>query len=344
MNCFNKISSTILFLSFCCIFCSGQQLKWTAVESSTDAYFRSLSVVDNHTIWVGGSQGIIGRSVNGGKSWRFISVPDFQNLEFRALYAFDSLIAVAANAGTPACILRTVDGGHHWNIVYKNEHPQAFIDGMDFWNNNEGMVYGDGIENSMLLVQTLDAGLTWREIPKQNRPVLAEGEASFAASGTGIRCLNSKYIFITTGGNLSRLWISSDKGQHWVVENPPVIHGRQMTGIFSTAFQNEKSGIVVGGDFENASHNKDHIFLTNDGGKTWDSPSIPTGGLRECVEYLTSSMVLAVGRGIDLSDDGGKTWKKVSSENSFSVVRKARTGSLIVLAGANGKISLLNLQ
>lgn len=340
----SNLLAITLFVSFVDHDVFSQQLKWTSIDANTDAYFRSLSVVDNNVIWVGGSQGLIGRSTNGGKTWRFASVPDFQKLEFRSLYAFDSLTAIAANAGTPACIVRTTDGGRHWKIVYKNENAQAFFDGMDFWNNNEGMVYGDGIDHVMLLLQTQDGGKTWNEIDKQNRPVLKDGEASFAASGTGIRCVNSRFAIIATGGNTSRLWLSADKGLHWTVVAPPIIQGRQMTGIFSTAFMNEKNGIIVGGDFENEGLNKDHIFITADGGKTWETPLIPTGGLRECVEYLTTSVVLAVGRGIDLSDDGGKTWKKVSDDKSFSVVRKARTGSLIVLAGANGKISLLNLQ
>jgi photosystem II stability/assembly factor-like uncharacterized protein len=323
---------------------SAQQLQWTAIEPKTEAYFRSLSVVNDKVAWVGGSQGIIGRSVNGGVTWRFRSVPDFQALEFRSLYAFDSLTAVAANAGSPACIVRTTDGGMHWNVVYKNDHAQAFIDGMDFWNAREGLLYGDGIDHSMLLLSTLDGGITWKEIAQADRPVLKDGEASFAASGTGIRCVRPRQVFIATGGNTSRLWVSSDNGMHWKVVTPPIIQGRAMTGIFSIAFRDEKDGIITGGDFENDTLAHHHVYLTQDGGETWSTPSIPTGGLRECVEYLTESVMIAVGRGIDLSDDGGRTWKKVSGERSFSVVRKARSGKLIVLAGANGKISLLALR
>ena len=44
--------------------------------------------------------------------------------------------------------------------------------------------------------------------------------------------------------------------------------------------------------------------------------------------------------GTDISHDGGINWKPLSDEKSFHVVRKARKGSLIVLAG-NSKVAIL---
>ncbi|HEY0768924.1 MAG TPA: oxidoreductase, partial [Sphingobacteriaceae bacterium] len=250
--------------------------------------------------------------------------------------------AVIANAGTPALIMRTMDGGRNWKTVFQNSHPDAFIDGVDFWNGREGVVYGDAIEGSMLLVKTMDGGRTWKEVPPDLRPNLLEGEGSFAASGTNIRCLGKNKLVIATGGKHSRIFLSDDKGKSFTVVQAPIIQGETMTGIFSAAFRNERQGLIVGGNYNVDSLKRDHVFLTTDGGKTWKAPQIPTRGIREGSEYITDKIIVATGfPGTDISYDGGNTWQPLSDERQFAVVRKARTGSLVVLAGGNGKIGLL---
>jgi photosystem II stability/assembly factor-like uncharacterized protein len=323
----------------------AQDPQWKTVNTKADSYFRGLSVVDDQVAWVSGSKGYVGRTINGGQSIRMIRIKNFEDKEFRSLYAFDSLTAITANAGSPAYVLRTTDGGLTWTVVYQNNHKEAFIDGMDFWNNKEGIVYGDPIEGSMLLLRTSDGGVSWQESPRENRPVLKQGEASFAASGTGIRCLEDTKVIIATGGKVSRLWISHDKAMHWTTIEPPIIQGETMTGIFSVAFLNSKQGIVVGGNYEKQNLQTNHILITKNGGKTWMHPVVPTRGMRECVEYVNSATVLATGiEGSDISLDSGNTWSPLSEEKKFSVVRKARTGSQIMMAGGSGQLKVLSLS
>src|ERR1019366_1947591 len=111
-------------------------------------------------------------------------------------------------------------------------------------NNKEGIIYGDPIKGRMMILRTHDGGLTWLELPESNRPVLVEGEASFAASGTSIRCLKNNKVIIATGGKVSGLLSSNNKGLKWSSVNTPIIHGQNSTGIFSFAFLNEKTGII----------------------------------------------------------------------------------------------------
>jgi photosystem II stability/assembly factor-like uncharacterized protein len=298
--------------------------------------------VDDAVVWVGGSKGVVGRSLDGGQTWRFLQVKGHEKLEFRSLYAFDSLKAIIVNAGSPAMIMKTTDGGRNWKTVFQNSHPEAFVDGVDFWNAKEGIVYGDAIQGSMLIIETKDGGDTWKEIPADLRPKLKEGEGSFAASGTNIRCLGKNKIVIATGGKYSRVFISSDKAKSWKIVDAPIIQGETMTGIFSTAFRNEKQGIIVGGNYEIDSLRRDHIFLTNDGGLTWSAPQIATRGIREGAEYITDKIIIATGfPGTDISYDAGNSWKALSDERQFAVVRKARKGSLVIIAGGNGKIGVI---
>ena len=335
-------TSIFIFLMLTCQYTFGQEIEWVNIQTGTDANFRGLSVVDDSVAWVGGSNGWVGRTENGGRTWAFRQVKDIEKSDFRSLYAFDAQTAVIANAGSPAYILRTTDGGVSWTLIYRNDDKEAFIDGTDFWNNKDGMMYGDPIQGRMLLLRTADGGMTWKEMPESSRPVLKEGEASFAASGTGIRCLGDKKVIIATGGKVSRLWISDDKGLHWNFLEPPVIQGGTMTGIFSVAFRNGKTGVITGGDYERDTLKTRHIFYTRDAGKTWQSPLVPTRGIRECVEYIKENVLIATGKqGSDISYDGGVNWKPLSDEKFYDVIRKARKGSLTLIAGGKGKLSLL---
>src|SRR6476620_658811 len=108
----------------------AQTFEIQKIQTSTDAYVRGMSVVDDAVAWVSGSKGVVGRTIDGGRTWRFLQVKGHEKLEFRSLYAFDSLNAIIANAGSPAIILRTSDGGRNWKSVFQNSHPDAFIDGV----------------------------------------------------------------------------------------------------------------------------------------------------------------------------------------------------------------------
>lgn len=172
-------SVLIFFFQAIVFLCPGQEISYTIVMKDTSQSFRGLSVVDDSVAWVGGTNGKVGLSTNGGKTWKFTTVNGFEKSDFRSIYAFDENNALAANAGSPACILRTNNGGNTWITVYTNEHKDAFFDGMDFWNDKNGLIYGDPIDGKLLVLETYDAGITWREI--KNPPVV-EKRRSFVCS------------------------------------------------------------------------------------------------------------------------------------------------------------------
>lgn len=314
------------------------QIKLIPVATTIQASFRGLSVVDDNVAWVSGSNGAVGITVDGGKTWRFISVPKHDASDFRSIYAFDENKAVIANAGSPAHILTTNDGGQNWRVVYTNSHEAAFIDGVDFWDSSNGLMYGDPIGGKMLVIRTSDGGTAWKELPG---PVLAEGEASFAASGTGIRCYAKDKVMISTGGLKSRLWHGQPTRGGWSAIEVPVIQGQPATGIYSFAMKSRLL-VVVGGDYTKPEASDKQSLLSMDFGKSWVESSTPTRGYRECVEWIDNNRLLAVGpTGIDVSNDRGMNWQPLNDEKGYHVVRKARKGSLIVAAGAKGQIAII---
>jgi len=318
---------------------AGQRLTPVPSWPAPDASFRGLSVVNDHVIWASGSKGTVVRSVDGGKTWDKRNPAGHDKLDFRSLYAFDEHHAVVANAGSPAFVLRTDDGGKTWNMAFTSTHADAFLDGIDFWNATDGLLYGDPMDGKMLMLRTRDGGKSWSTV--STAPTLEKGEASFAASGTGIRCTGEKDVMICTGGTVSRLWISNDAGQTWRFIQPPVVMGKPSTGIFSLALRASQV-TLVGGDFQEPALRTGHHLYSNNGGATWEIPAKPVTGYRECVEVLDESTLITVGpNAIDVTSDGGNTWESLSSEMlNLHVVRKARKGSRIAAAGGKGIICL----
>lgn len=313
----------------------SQSIQKYQLPETVRSSFRGLSVVNNSVAWVSGDKGWVGHTTNGGQQWEFNQIPGFEGLDFRTLYAFNDSTAIVANAGSPGYILRTTNGGKFWQTVYTNSHAAIFMDGIDFWNNKEGVIYGDPIDGSMLLLFTVDGGVTWHEPAQETRPKLNEGEASFAASGTGIRCYSKNQLVIATGGKTSRLFISDNRGKTWRTLSPPVQQGKESAGIFSVAFQ-KKQGVVVGGDFVLDSVKTKNAFYTSDGGRTWHESSIVPNGYRECVEFISSQILITTGpTGTEYSTNGGASWINISSDKGFHVVRKARNGKWITIAGNN---------
>jgi hypothetical protein len=316
----------------------SQSIKFVNTASGIPSSIRGLSVVNEKVAWFSGSKGHVGRTLNGGVSWKYAQLKSFGNLDFRSLYAFDSLNAVIANAGSPAYIFKTADGGKSWKVVYETSHPDAFFDGVDFWNDQSGIIYGDPIDGKMLLLTTNDGGDTWNEMSASSRPALEKGEASFAASGTTIRCWGDNKVVIATGGTVSRLWISNDKGEQWISVPSPIIQGKPSTGIFSVGI-NEKSWLIVGGDYQADSLTIKNSFYSLNEGIDWKSPAQTTRGYRSSVEFISGNQWLAAGQtGIDFSSDNGNTWRGVSDENGFHVIRRSREGNQLFIAG-NGRIA-----
>ncbi len=320
--------------------CRAQQFNFLSVSNNINASFRGLSVVNDSVAWVSGTKGWVGRSTNGGRTWQYRQVSGYENCDFRSLYAFNENNAVIANAGSPAYILSTTDGGNTWTRTYENTDTAAFFDGIDFWNSRSGVIYGDPIKGQMLILITNDAGKSWSRLPRA--PIMHEGEASFAASGTNVHCYGKTDITIATGGKVSRLLRSENAGQTWTSIPTPILQHSASTGIFSFAFSDASNGVIVGGDYRNDSLKKDHVFHTTDGGIHWQAPRNATGGYRECVLFITGNILVATGPGgTDISYDKGESWSLLSGDG-FHVIKKSRKGNLIIAAGSKGQISLLH--
>jgi photosystem II stability/assembly factor-like uncharacterized protein len=335
MRCF------FIFILICFLSSSGLKAQSIQlIQKGKDTSLRGLSVVDDSVVWASGSKGWTAMSKDGGKSWDWRQLKGYENLDFRDIEGFSDSKAIMVSAGTPAVILLTTNGGTSWKEVYRNESADIFLDGMDFWDTEKGIIYGDPINGQMVLLETRDGGMSWQNISSQNKIPLAAGEASFAASGTNIRTGKAGKVWIATGGNQSRIFRSHDYGLNWEAIKLPIVQGKNSTGPFSLAFYKNKAGVAAGGDFLSDTSRMDNLVLTKDGGRTWVKPKITLFGYRSAIEYLSKNELLASGpKGTDRSVDGGKTWMKLSDQG-FHTVRKAKSSDLVLLTGGGGRIAI----
>ncbi|HEX4958622.1 MAG TPA: oxidoreductase, partial [Lacibacter sp.] len=162
------------------------------LDSNRSISIRGLSVVSNEIIWLSGSKGTVAVSTNGGKTFEWKKVAGFEQRDFRDIEAFNATTAVIIAVDTPAVILKTTDGGNTWKKVFEDKSPGMFLDALEFWNQNSGIVIGDPVEGKIFIARTFDGGETWRGLPEANYPTADEGEAMFASSGTNIVKLNQQ--------------------------------------------------------------------------------------------------------------------------------------------------------
>lgn len=329
---FSKL--TLLF-----IFCqAGFMLNAQTVKllnaGTGKASLRGLSVVDDRTVWVSGSGGTVGRSVDGGDNWKWMTVKGFEKTDFRDIEAFDEKTAIIMGIASPAYILKTTDGGDNWKVVYENKDTSMFMDAMDFWDAKRGVVIGDPVNGKIFLAQTYDGGDNWREL-QTNTFAVDAGEACFASSGTNIRKVNYISNIYVTGGKASHIFVHNEKLPM------PIVQGAESTGANSIAIKDGKTFIVVGGDFTKKDTVYKNCILTTDAGKTWTAPAEPPHGYRSCVEYLEKEKWISCGlNGVDYSVNGGQNWTWISKE-SFHAVRKAKNGKAVYFSGGGGRIGKL---
>jgi photosystem II stability/assembly factor-like uncharacterized protein len=328
-----RFLTIIIMFQITALHLNAQTVK--IISSGTNTSLRGLSVVNDKIIWVSGSNGTIGRSIDSGHTWRWLVVQGFEHADFRDIEAFDETSAVIMGVSAPAYILRTNDGGTTWKVTYEERDSGMYLDAMYFWNEQSGIVVGDPLHKRFYIARTFDGGLHWRGLPDENYPVADSGEACFAASGTNIHKLNNKEACFVSGGLESRLFIENKQ------IDLPFKNGNQSNGANSIAVKNDKTFIVVGGDYLKPDSLYNNCIITKDGGKTWQQPTVAPGGYRSCVEYIDKSNWICCGpNGVDYTKDDGNNWMPISTDG-YNVCQKAKNGKSVFLAGKNGTISQL---
>lgn len=227
-------------------------VSWQAVEVPTDAEFMGMCFTDSLNGWITGGGylidgGIVGRTRDGGRTWRFQSgvLPQagtqfsLNRVQFR-----DSLRGCVVGYG--GIVLLTDDGGETWRPV---RHGRSGADGLfdiQFIDDQNGWAIGPAS-----IIRTEDGGESWR-------PLVYSTSENGYLSGNVIHFVDAQSGWLAGhGGSLMR---SDDGGRNWTQVPLPLREGERPT-LWDITFSGASHGWVVG---EGGS-----IFHTEDGGSTW---------------------------------------------------------------------------
>ncbi len=321
------------------------QAEFIGLETNSEASLRGLFVVDENVIWASGSGGTVLLSTDSGESWKEMKVPGAGKNDFRSINAQDEDHAIVFGIAGPDFGYSTTNGGKSWEVVYRDTTAGLFFNSLKFADDVHGLAVSDPIDGKFFVIRTEDGGDSWQRV--ESLPPVEEGEANFAASNTCIEFLPSGKAWIGSGGKAARVFYSEDFGKTWNVAKTPMIRGTASSGIFSVAFQNDKAGAVVGGNYDQPEVNTNIAAYTVDGGKNWLSAETMPAEYRSCVQPVKSgrySFLFAIGKtGCDVSVDGGQNWKFISEVGyyTFRAVPGQLTG---FAAGSDGRIARVEFQ
>jgi len=109
---------------------------WQVQTSGLDTNLRGVSVsqtsAGKFVVWASGSNGVILRSTDEGKTWARVNVAGGSDLDFRDIEAFDADTAyvMSSGDGDKSQIYKTSDGGKNWKLQYSDKRPGFFLDSL----------------------------------------------------------------------------------------------------------------------------------------------------------------------------------------------------------------------
>jgi photosystem II stability/assembly factor-like uncharacterized protein len=299
---------------------------WTVQTSGIDTNLRGISVVapvrgaanGGIVIWASGSNGVILKSTDGGKTWQQLSIPGGDKLDFRGVRAFGTASAyvMSSGEGDKSRIYKTTDGGATWKMQFTDTRPSFFLDAIVCDGELKCAALSDPVDGKFLIVRTTD-GENWQIAPGDFMPPALKDEGAFAASNSSMIVVRGgtefvRLSFATGGPGGARVFYSPDFGKSWNATETP-LGGTASSGIFSVA-RWFGGGVVVGGDYKKPDATEKTAAYSDDRGATYELAAKPPSGYRSAVIALNGKMLVTVGpNGSDFSDDGGRTWKRTDA-------------------------------
>jgi len=300
-------------------FATLAQQGWIATKiSSATEDLNTVFFLDSKRGWVGGDNGFLGRTDDGGRTWvqqRVGTTDAINDIYFRDK---EDGFLIAGNT-----IFVTRDNGTRWNESRRflpSEFDGATVElySVRFSSKKKGWVVGsvsklDRVIDS-ILVYTNNEGETWQ---RQRAPTRSE-------------------LIHIDFDNDRRGWIVGAEGTIINTVDGGHTWNRQTSGttatLFHTEFRNDKRGWAVG--------ERGTILRTTDGGITWTPV---TAGIRSTllsVEFVSDDEGWVVGRAgtILRSDDAGVSWIQQEStikNNLFALHFNKKIGWAV---GGNGMI------
>jgi photosystem II stability/assembly factor-like uncharacterized protein len=277
-----------LFLFFGAAPIKSQQ-GWVATQVAPPGQdLNTVYFLDNKRGWVGGDNGFLSRTEDGGHTWVRQLVQTTAGINDIYFRDKDAGFLIAGNA-----IFATRDNGVLWSE--ERRFPPGEFDGAEvelysvrFSSKKKGWVVGSVSKRERvidsILLYTDNAGETWQRQQAPSRLELIH-----------IDFANDKRGWIA--GAEGTILATVDGGQTWTKQES----GTTAT-IFHIDFRSDKRGLAVG--------ERGTILRTSDGGVTWTPAVVKTQATLLSVQFVSDDNGWAVGRSgtILRTDDAGLNW------------------------------------
>jgi len=273
---------------------------------------KDLNVVffaDSKRGWIGGDDGFVSATDNGGQSWVQQSVSTGKAVSDIYFPGSDTGFLLAGDE-----IFGTTDGGKSWRSLRR--FPAAEFDGAEpdlysvrFTGKKKGWVVGSISRNDRIIDSivffTDDGGASW-----QRRKVPAREELIH------LDFIDDKRGWIV--GADGTILHTANSGESWQRQES----GTKLT-LYHVDFRNEKDGWAVG--------ERGALLRTSNGGDTWMFTESNVRSNLLSVQFVSEDQGWVAGRGgvILRSDDGGRSWIRQTTptqQNLYALFIGKKTG------------------
>jgi photosystem II stability/assembly factor-like uncharacterized protein len=257
---------------------------------------------------VGGEDGTIMKTINGGGTWETIHFPRTESFNATAMVDNNTFI-IGSYSGN---VFITGDGGESWRQIGEN---LGQVTDVYAFNDHEFIITNKGGD----IYKTTNSGETWTRTYNGPHDLL------------GMFFYNNSLGW-ATGAN-GRILATTDGGNTWTMQHDDF--DREFSDIFFTSNLN---GWVTSSNFS------DSIWYTKDGGITWESILLPYKTYWQGVTFMNNDTGWIAGGsdgiGIILrTNDGGQTWfLDHSSPDAFMGVYSIPNSETIWAVGFGGNI------
>jgi photosystem II stability/assembly factor-like uncharacterized protein len=221
------------------------QSNWTEQNSGVTTRLRTVKTVSPSIGWVGGNNGTVLRTKNGGTLWTSVGGGTVGTGTIYSIAAVnDSIALVTTTPSSTTYIFRTTDAGTTWMQVYSLDG--SFINGIWMLDISNGIAVGDPVGGRFVILRTTDSGLSWTRLSTE--PDANANEFGLARS----LCVRDNSL-IWFGTHTGRVLLSTDLGMTWTASTTP------LPQVSSVWFNDSLIGLITGGG----------IAKSIDGGKSW---------------------------------------------------------------------------
>ena len=132
--------------------CDGG-ITWEVNELGNFGVARDVFFVDGNTAFLACYNSIL-KSTDGGSNWVAATTNNLNPIEFKSIHFPSGATGYATGDGPFENTMKTNDGGNTWNTI--NTHVSSGLNGVHFFNDNVGLIFGDG----GVMLKTMNGGIT----------------------------------------------------------------------------------------------------------------------------------------------------------------------------------------